>query len=245
LNGPGDIRNTNPQLDPAGLANNGGPTMTIALQSTSPAIDGGDDNLAAVIDQRGYPRFGVSDIGAFELQGTLPPVPLVGVVSRKFHGGSGPFEIDLLSSEPPVECRTGGPNGNHTIVFTFENPLADVGSIVLTGIGTISSSEIGTDGREYIVNLTGVANAQTISVTLTTVTDSLGNQSDAVTASMGVLLGDTTGNGSVNASDVSLTKLRLGQAVDASNFRTDVNVSGSINAGDISLVKSKAGTALP
>ena len=62
---------------------------------------------------------------------------------------------------------------------------------------------------------------------------------------MGVLLGDTSGNGSVNASDVSLTKLKSGQPVDAANFREDVTANGSINASDVSSVKSKSGTALP
>jgi len=41
---------------------------------------------------------------------------------------------------------------------------------------------------------------------------------------MGVLVGDTTGNGTVNASDVAQTKANSGQAANASNFRTDVNV---------------------
>ena len=62
---------------------------------------------------------------------------------------------------------------------------------------------------------------------------------------MGVLLGDTTGNGIVSASDVSLTKLKSGQPVDSSNFRNDINVNGSINASDVSSVKLKSGTALP
>src|SRR5262249_27588707 len=35
----GSMNNTDPMLDPAGLANNGGPTQTIALQSGSSAID--------------------------------------------------------------------------------------------------------------------------------------------------------------------------------------------------------------
>jgi len=39
LNGPGDKRNTDPQLDPAGLQNKGGPTQTIKLMAGSPAID--------------------------------------------------------------------------------------------------------------------------------------------------------------------------------------------------------------
>jgi hypothetical protein len=57
------------------LANNGGPTKTVALQSGSPAINAGDDNLAPVTDQRGYPRAGVSDIGAFEFNAGTTPTP--------------------------------------------------------------------------------------------------------------------------------------------------------------------------
>jgi uncharacterized MnhB-related membrane protein len=54
-----------------------------------------------------------------------------------------------------------------------------------------------------------------------------------------------TGDASVNASDVSLTKAQVGQLVTGSNFREDVNANGAINAGDVGLVKSKVGTALP
>jgi hypothetical protein len=69
LNAIGDMRNTNPQLDPAGLADNGGPTATIALSASSPAINAGGDALASKLDQRGYVRSGASDIGAFEFGG--------------------------------------------------------------------------------------------------------------------------------------------------------------------------------
>jgi hypothetical protein len=69
LNQPGDVRNTNPQLDPAGLTNGGGGTMTIALLPGSPAINAGGDALAPKLDQRGFLRAGVSDIGAFEFGG--------------------------------------------------------------------------------------------------------------------------------------------------------------------------------
>ena len=53
------------------------------------------------------------------------------------------------------------------------------------------------------------------------------------------------GNAAVNASDVSLTKSRVGQAVSGSNFREDVNANGTISATDVAQVKSKVGTALP
>jgi hypothetical protein len=71
----GSLNNTNPLLDSAGLANNGGPTQTIALEADSPAIDAGDESVCAAppvdnLDQRGYVRPGVGatncSIGAYE-----------------------------------------------------------------------------------------------------------------------------------------------------------------------------------
>lgn len=48
------------------LSDNGGPTMTIPLLSGSPAIDVGEGCLET--DQRGLPRTGACDLGAFEAQ---------------------------------------------------------------------------------------------------------------------------------------------------------------------------------
>src|SRR5204862_346499 len=53
--------NTNPLLDPAGLASIGGPTQTIALEAGRPAINAGDETVCAAqpgnnIDQRGFLR---------------------------------------------------------------------------------------------------------------------------------------------------------------------------------------------
>ncbi|HLN32363.1 MAG TPA: right-handed parallel beta-helix repeat-containing protein [Gemmataceae bacterium] len=62
-------------LDPAGLANNGGPTQTIALTAGSLAIGAGQNPINGVTlstDQRGYvPTAGVWDIGAFQF-GAVP-----------------------------------------------------------------------------------------------------------------------------------------------------------------------------
>jgi hypothetical protein len=69
LSGPGDLINTDPMLNPGGLQNNGGPTLTIALLPGSPAINSGDPNSSAR-DQRYYLRNGVPDRGAFESDGT-------------------------------------------------------------------------------------------------------------------------------------------------------------------------------
>ena len=81
LNQPGDRRNTNPMLDSAGLASNGGSTQTIALLIGSPAINGGNDGNAPLTDQRGFHRAGVTDIGAFEFGG-LAPATLANISTR-------------------------------------------------------------------------------------------------------------------------------------------------------------------
>ncbi|CAN5731649.1 hypothetical protein BH20VER1_BH20VER1_12480 [soil metagenome] len=89
LNATGDKRNTDPQLDPAGLGDNGGPTPTIALQATSPARNMGNDFNAPVTDQRGRFRRGVSDIGAFEFEGALPPPPTLRNISTRARVNTG------------------------------------------------------------------------------------------------------------------------------------------------------------
>jgi hypothetical protein len=93
------------------------------------------------------------------------------------------------------------------------------------------------------VNLTKVANAQTLTITLTNVSD--GTNVGNVSLPMAVLLGDTTANGAVNSSDIAQTQSQSGQPVTSSNFREDVTVNGLINSSDIALVQSKSGTALP
>jgi predicted outer membrane repeat protein len=65
---PGDLVGTNPNLGP--LANNGGPTWTMALLPGSPAIDAGSAVGTPATDQRGVarPQGPGVDIGAFEYQ---------------------------------------------------------------------------------------------------------------------------------------------------------------------------------
>jgi hypothetical protein len=101
------------------------------------------------------------------------------------------------------------------------------------------------DSHRYIVSLAGVSNTQFITVTLSNVIDSAGNHADTVSSSMGILIGDTTNDGTVNSGDIAQTKSQSGIAVTSSNFREDLNADGFLNSVDISLTKSKSGTALP
>ncbi len=162
-------------------------------------------------------------------------------VSRKMHGGV-PYDIPLpLTGAPGVECRVGPVSGEHQVVVTFANPVSVSSASVTSGAGNVANYNV--NGPEVTVNLSGVDNAQTVSISLADVND--GTNMGCVAIPMGVLAGDTSGNGAVTSTDVTQTKSQSGQAVNASNFREDVNANGSITGTDVSAVKLKVGTALP
>ncbi len=62
---------------------------------------------------------------------------------------------------------------------------------------------------------------------------------------MGILIGDTNGDGFVNAGDSTQTRNRSGQTTDATNFRSDVTTDGFVNSGDTTAVRARSGTFLP
>jgi hypothetical protein len=94
-------------------------------------------------------------------------------------------------------------------------------------------------GNTVTIPLTNVTTQQVIQVRLN------GVNGASFIIPMGVLAGDTNGDGSVSASDIGQTKSQSGNAVTGSNFREDLTVDGNINASDIGLVKSKSGNVLP
>jgi hypothetical protein len=95
------------------------------------------------------------------------------------------------------------------------------------------------------VGLTGVADSQKITVTLSNVTDSFAQVMPDTMISVNMLAGDTTGNKAVNATDVSQTKAQSSSSVTAANFRNDVTANGTINSSDVSEVKADSGHSLP
>jgi hypothetical protein len=180
----------------------------------------------------------------FGVSAVADPLSITSAVSRKTHGGAGTFDIDLpLTGTPGLECRSGGGAGNHNLVVTFANNVSSGSATVMSGIGNVAGSP-SFAGKMMNINLTGVGDAQQISIKLSGVTDSFSQVLPDTVISMGVLLGDTSSNGLVTGTDVSQTKLQSGAPVTNSNFREDVNVSGGINGTDISIVKLHSGTGI-
>ena len=173
------------------------------------------------------------------------------VMSVSHHGGSPLFfGIHLpLTGIPGIECRSGGATSDYTLQATFSGDVTVTGSPqaqVTSGTGTVgvrgvsNGGNVTVSGNIVTIPLTNVANAQTINVTLNGV-----NGSTNLVIPMSVLIGDTSANARVNASDVAQTKSRSGQPVDATNFRSDVNANGVINASDAEIVKAFVGSGLP
>lgn len=96
---------------------------------------------------------------------------------------------------------------------------------------------------QITLNLTNVSNAQRLTINLVGVNDGTSTRDTSVP--MAVLIGDITGNGVVNSSDIAQTQSQSGIPVTASNFRQDVTVNGLINSSDIATVQSKSGTGVP
>jgi hypothetical protein len=99
------------------LADNGGPTQTMALLRGSPAIQAGDTAPPSpsfpappATDQRGLPRIvdGTIDIGAYELQDTITPtaVPVAAIEGVQFSGAVATFSDPLPRLTPDSFAAT-------------------------------------------------------------------------------------------------------------------------------------------
>ncbi|MDQ6655054.1 MAG: dockerin type I domain-containing protein, partial [Verrucomicrobiota bacterium] len=162
------------------------------------------------------------------------------LASRKTHGSAGTFDIPLPLDGSGIEPRDGGPNGNYTLVFTFPFPLSSV-SGARASSGSVSSSEIGSNPKEYLVNLTGITTAQSVTVTLSDVQDNSGHFSNSLAASFNVLVGDVNTDRFVNSGDVLGVRSHSGETTTAATAPFDVTADGSINSSDVLAVRSHSG----
>ncbi|MDQ6911333.1 MAG: carboxypeptidase regulatory-like domain-containing protein [Verrucomicrobiota bacterium] len=172
------------------------------------------------------------------------PPTLNSVESVKAHAGTD-YGIPLPLTNPPgIECRSGGPNGVHKLVFTFAAPVTVNGTPkaqVTSGTGSVSNVTV--NGNKVSVDLTGVANAQDLTVTLFSVSDQT-NTAD-VSVKMGVLLGDVNHTRLVDGNDVSAVQANTRQTLDVNNFIYDVNTTGLIDGNDVSTTQGQTRAFLP
>jgi hypothetical protein len=138
------------------------------------------------------------------------------------------------------------------LIFSFIHNLSSVGSVNATatasGGGTQSvgaNGQIGTNAAQYIVNLSGVPNAQYVTVILNGVQDVTGDRGTVVGPRMAVLLGDVNATGRTDSGDVTQVRNHTVSIPDTQTFRFDVNASGRIDAGDVTATRNAAVSVLP
>jgi alpha-tubulin suppressor-like RCC1 family protein len=129
LTAEGSRNDTDPML--SALADNGGPTFTMALLPESPAIDAGTELQGIAVDQRGVARpvGGAFDIGAYEANGISPAEP---------------FALEpLIFSTRGTEIRGSGPP-NRTFRLRTSIDLVhwtDIRASAVTGDGAFTVVE--------------------------------------------------------------------------------------------------------
>jgi hypothetical protein len=176
----------------------------------------------------------VDDVQFTNLACDIPPPTPTLVVSRKVHTGVGPFDIPL----PGIECRSGGVT---QVVMTFAVPVTFSGASI-TGTGTVTSTS-GSGTTEATINLSGVTNAQNITVSLLGV--SAGGASGDIPVTIGVLLGDVNSTRRTDSGDVTQVRNHTVSVPDQDTFRFDVNTTGRIDAGDVTVTRNASVTVLP
>ncbi|MFL6530513.1 MAG: dockerin type I domain-containing protein, partial [Chthoniobacterales bacterium] len=208
-------------------------STNLHINCGSPVIALGVPIGGLTTDFDGQTRDAVPEMGADEL---VAPTPS-SAVSRFIHTGFGAFDVNL----PGIECRSNGPAGNYQVIFNFAAPITFGSAAVTSGTGmTTTTSGSGTNA--ITVNLTGVNNAQYLTVSLLCATDGV-NIGD-VSTTMGVLIGDLNTDTFVNAADATIARNLSGQVPSATNFRADVNLDGFINSADATLVRNRSGSGL-
>jgi hypothetical protein len=113
---PTDLLNVNPLLGP--LQDNGGPTKTMALLASSPALNAGDPTQLGIADQRGVVRSGGVNIGAYQASASAFVLTAPATVTA-----GAPFDLTVKAVDPFGQVARGY-TGTVTFSTTDPNPAA-------------------------------------------------------------------------------------------------------------------------
>jgi hypothetical protein len=217
----------NPLLGP--LQNNGGPTLTLALLSGSPAIDRGVTNKLTV-DQRGVsrPQGSAYDVGAYELNAGPTPTAKLSVLNHDF----GDVGLGASASQTITLTNTGtGDLALSAVAFSGE----DSGDFTVTpGAGCAAPATLAaSQSCRYSVTFTPATQGpRTASLTFTDDTvNAPGSKQTVALVGNGITLGTTTtaGDFTISANPLMATITAGGRATftftvtPQNGFRQTVN----------------------
>jgi hypothetical protein len=187
----------------------------------------------------------VDNITYTQIAGLAPA--LQSAASRIVHGAAGTFDLPLTLVAPPNVNHnpTTEPRQSPTqaIVFTFDKPISGATATVTEGTATAGVPAFA--GNNVSVPLSGVANQQYVTVSLTNVASTDGGTGGSGSARVGFLAGDVNQSRVVSIADLGLVNARLAQPVTAANYLADVNATGTLTVGDKGVTNANLTKALP
>jgi hypothetical protein len=209
-----DKSNTDPLL--GALVDNGGVTMTHALQANSSAIDGVLTGSCPEFDQRHFVRSGTCDIGAYEYNGTA--------------GQPGTLQFELVDYSVAENIgnavinvtRTGGKDGTVAATWKTIDQTARNGSDYTAGTGTLTWA----NGDDV---------AQTISIAII---------DDAIVEPMekfNVYLLSATNGAQIGVNKTAAVSILDNDARAGTLQFSAAAYSGNENAGEVTITVTRAG----
>jgi hypothetical protein len=127
----------------------------------------------------------------------------------------------------------------YNIVLTFNSAVTSGSATVTSGTGTAGAATA--SGNTLTVPLTGITNAEVVTLTL----NNVNGLAASASVNLGFLVGDANADRFTNGGDTTEVRGLGGQTVDGTNFRADVNLDGFINGGDATIVRSNSGNSIP
>jgi parallel beta-helix repeat protein len=241
----------------AGLANNGGPTQTIALQASSPLIDKGSNPANLTTDQRGsgFPRVvgATADIGAFEVQTSQTPAQVSSAVVNA--GQQNLVQRSMVTSFTVTFNRVvtftgavsaafqlartgpGTPNGNVTLAVDLLGSTTNQTVAKLTFSGSLAEGPAAApsliDGNYMFTVLSGQVQG--------------GVQGGDNVTSLFRLFGDVNGDRAVDGLDLTAFRNAFGSVQGNASYVPflDFNGDGAIDGADLTQFRNRFGVILP
>ena len=262
------------RIDPllAGLANNGGSTLTHGLLNGSPALNAGGTTSIDVgsTDQRGANRVqnGQIDIGAFEGIFDGPQVGDVILASSSFSpdfvdaidgdgiGAGNGLGLSLVGVRQLTSVALQNIDTLYLQFLTDVSASLDDGDILLTGtnVGDYSLGPISFDTSSFVatVPILGGINIDSLVISIfpDTVTDAAGEsivdaRGNQFNFRFNVLPGDEDGSGRVTLNDAFNIFTSNTEQTTAANASRDIDGSGQINTLDAFASSANNGASLP
>jgi hypothetical protein len=141
-----------------------------------------------------------------------------------------------------MENRVGGPS---RLPVTFDAPIMCTGEPGNNPVRLSSGQveDLSVDGNRLSVQISQVPEGQRLTVSFPGITGTDGTPvGDGLC--LGVLNGDVTGDGVVNARDLDAAREAISADRSAPDLRFDVNLNGRLNSFDITAIRARFGRTI-